>query len=138
MADQKRIKQIEDKIDSLDGEKNVGKKMKTYEETKKSIAELSEKVKQAKIDFESIKKETIGEKINDNIFEEYMKNINNINNIDKDDFTKLPLDDLINKYKKLIEKIRSCEKYLRDKKMEIIYHDKTNDDKTDDDNSSSS
>ncbi len=130
-----KILEIEECLHNINKVNNISKILKSHDDIKEKINSTSEQLKQIKQQFELVKNNaTQAEKINDDTFEEYIEDVGK--DITKD-FNEMELDVLVSKYKKILEKIKSCEKYLKDKKMEITYC-KDDNNETDTENSSES
>ncbi len=114
----KKLSEVDQDIQDLTKNNNLGEILKKYELTKNNISEITEKLKQTKQQFESIKSNVSIEKITSDTFDEYMDDLNDDDLIT--DMNELDIESQIAKYKELLGKIKSCEKYLKEKKMEII------------------
>lgn len=115
---EEKMSEIEECLQNINKTNNLSKILKGHDKIKVKINNIGEKLKQTKQHFETIKNSVVLEKIDDDTFEEFMEDINNEMT---QDFNEIEIDILVCKYKKILEKIKSCEKYLKDKKMEVMY-----------------
>lgn len=110
------LKEIDNELINLESSHdNINFVMKTYLTIKNKIENVELSLTSVKEQFESTKNKKKLKEIDSNM---YNKNITYIKS-EMEQFDKLSLDEQIEKYKKLSNKINMCKQYLESKKLTI-------------------
>lgn len=131
------LSNISAEINKLGNSTKLKDILKKHKDTRVNISLATEKISKIEELFDSEIEEPANV-IDDETYEKYSKEITEAVDIDVNEFG---VETLVKKYRSIAKKIFCCENYLKSKKMEIIYCDKTentNNDDHDNDNSEKS
>jgi hypothetical protein len=106
---------ITNDLEKLEKCKNINTILKKHKNIKEKLEDTNDKINNLKKVFEKceIEKQEISD-------DDFLLNINKINDITEDDFVDLSLEEQIDKYLELMKLINNSKDYLELKKIEIV------------------
>lgn len=122
--DTKKIDDILAILTDSNNDQNIQSMIENYDSVRATITEEEKRLEKLRRKFNDIVgDDTEPKSIDDKTFSEYMTDIEkNISKLEKFDESKeTDIDKTLIKFKKTCTKIKSCQKYLRDKKLSIVY-----------------
>lgn len=116
---EKKIDEIIDDItidlEKIEKSKNINIILKKHKNIKNKLDETNKSINELKYKFENYESGKIILSDND-----FILNINKINDLSDDTFNELALEDQIIKYMELMDIINNCKEYIDVKKMDIV------------------